>query len=321
MRHVFARVAGPDGPEHRERIHGTPDRAGSPGQRDRPGRTATRRCSSAGCARCCLQTLHPAAMRAVAEHSGYRGDMWGRLARHQRSSSRSPRSAPSTTPQQAVDAGRAGSTTRVTGHDARRHAVRRLRPAPAGLGARRRGRQLPARPPGLRRRAARPGRPRRLRRRGRPRSAAPARRGRPADAPRPSSRRPWRRTGPELRGTAEAREAVRYVLSRPPLPLAARPASRRCCARPRSAMMPALRAAGAARPARRAELDRGRRSGALGHVSTADHAAAAPVRPATPALAHVRAEAASTHADDVARRSARAVRCWRPNVRSCVLGS
>ena len=28
-----------------------------------------------------LQTLHPAAMRAVSEHSGYRGDMWGRLAR------------------------------------------------------------------------------------------------------------------------------------------------------------------------------------------------------------------------------------------------
>jgi uncharacterized protein (DUF2236 family) len=28
-----------------------------------------------------LQSLHPAAMTAVAEHSGYRGDMWGRLAR------------------------------------------------------------------------------------------------------------------------------------------------------------------------------------------------------------------------------------------------
>ncbi len=31
-----------------------------------------------------LQTLHPAAMTAVAEHSGYRGDMWGRLARTSR---------------------------------------------------------------------------------------------------------------------------------------------------------------------------------------------------------------------------------------------
>ena len=28
-----------------------------------------------------LQSLHPAAMRAVSEHSGYRGDMWGRLHR------------------------------------------------------------------------------------------------------------------------------------------------------------------------------------------------------------------------------------------------
>ncbi len=31
-----------------------------------------------------LQTLHPAAMRAVSEHSGYRGDMWGRLHRTSR---------------------------------------------------------------------------------------------------------------------------------------------------------------------------------------------------------------------------------------------
>ena len=31
-----------------------------------------------------LQTLHPAAMRAVSEHSGFRGDMWGRLARTSR---------------------------------------------------------------------------------------------------------------------------------------------------------------------------------------------------------------------------------------------
>jgi uncharacterized protein (DUF2236 family) len=28
-----------------------------------------------------LQSLHPRAMQAVADHSGYRGDMWGRLAR------------------------------------------------------------------------------------------------------------------------------------------------------------------------------------------------------------------------------------------------
>jgi uncharacterized protein (DUF2236 family) len=31
-----------------------------------------------------MQTLHPVAMQAVAEHSGFRGDMWGRLARTSR---------------------------------------------------------------------------------------------------------------------------------------------------------------------------------------------------------------------------------------------
>src|SRR5690349_11788036 len=31
-----------------------------------------------------LQALHPAAMRGVAEHAGYRGDLWGRLARTSR---------------------------------------------------------------------------------------------------------------------------------------------------------------------------------------------------------------------------------------------
>src|SRR5690242_4811947 len=31
-----------------------------------------------------LQTLQPQAMTAVAEHSGYQGDMWGRLARTSR---------------------------------------------------------------------------------------------------------------------------------------------------------------------------------------------------------------------------------------------
>ena len=31
-----------------------------------------------------MQTLHPVAMQAVSEHSGFRGDMWGRLARTSR---------------------------------------------------------------------------------------------------------------------------------------------------------------------------------------------------------------------------------------------
>ena len=78
---LFARVAGPDGPRHRERIHGTP------GPRwFAPDSEIVRVHGDAamfigGIRAILLQTMHPAAMQAVADHSGYRGDMWGRLAR------------------------------------------------------------------------------------------------------------------------------------------------------------------------------------------------------------------------------------------------
>jgi uncharacterized protein (DUF2236 family) len=81
---LFARVAGPDGLKHAERIHG------SPGPRwFEPDSPITRVHGDAsmfigGIRALLLQTLHPAAMRGVAEHSGYRGDMWGRLARTSR---------------------------------------------------------------------------------------------------------------------------------------------------------------------------------------------------------------------------------------------
>jgi uncharacterized protein (DUF2236 family) len=81
---LFLRVAGPDGPRHRERIHGTP----GPRWFD-PASPIGRVHGDAsmfvgGIRAVLLQTMHPAAMRAVAEHSGYRGDMWGRLARTSR---------------------------------------------------------------------------------------------------------------------------------------------------------------------------------------------------------------------------------------------
>ena len=81
---LFTRVAGPDGPRHRERIHGTP----GPRWFD-PASPIGRVHGDAamfvgGLRAVLLQTLHPAAMTAVAEHSGYRGDMWGRLARTSR---------------------------------------------------------------------------------------------------------------------------------------------------------------------------------------------------------------------------------------------
>jgi uncharacterized protein (DUF2236 family) len=78
---LFARVAGPEGPSRRERIHTRP------GPRwFEPDTPITRVHGDAsmfvgGIRALLLQSLHPAAMRGVAQHSGYRGDMWGRLAR------------------------------------------------------------------------------------------------------------------------------------------------------------------------------------------------------------------------------------------------
>jgi uncharacterized protein (DUF2236 family) len=78
---VFRLVAGPDGESERARIHGTP------GPRWFGEDSAIARVHGdasmfvGGLRAVLLQTLHPAAMTAVAEHSGYQGDLWGRLAR------------------------------------------------------------------------------------------------------------------------------------------------------------------------------------------------------------------------------------------------
>ncbi|GLZ40793.1 oxygenase MpaB family protein [Actinokineospora sp. NBRC 105648] len=78
---LFERVAGPNGPAVRSRIHD------SPGERwfddDRPIRTVHGDASMfvGGLRALLLQSLHPLAMAAVAAHSGYRGDPWGRLQR------------------------------------------------------------------------------------------------------------------------------------------------------------------------------------------------------------------------------------------------
>ncbi|MDF3302899.1 oxygenase MpaB family protein [Streptomyces tropicalis] len=78
---IFARVAGPDGPGRRARIHG------SPGPRwfapERPVRRVHADASMfiGGLSALLLQSLHPLAMAAVAAHSGFRGDPWGRLQR------------------------------------------------------------------------------------------------------------------------------------------------------------------------------------------------------------------------------------------------
>jgi uncharacterized protein (DUF2236 family) len=77
---LFRKVAGPDGPRNRERVHGTPGpRWFAP---DSPIARVHGDASMfvGGIRAIMLQSLHPAAMQGVADHSGYRGDMWGRLA-------------------------------------------------------------------------------------------------------------------------------------------------------------------------------------------------------------------------------------------------
>ncbi|MFI0508621.1 oxygenase MpaB family protein [Streptomyces sp. WSLK1-5] len=80
-RAVFRRVAGPDGPANRARIHDTPGpRWFGP---ERPIRTVHGDASMfiGGLSALLLQSLHPLAMAAVSAHSGFRGDPWGRLQR------------------------------------------------------------------------------------------------------------------------------------------------------------------------------------------------------------------------------------------------
>ncbi|MEU0144351.1 oxygenase MpaB family protein [Streptomyces sp. NPDC006288] len=78
---LFARVAGPEGPRNRQAIHGTP------GPRWFPDGSPVRRVHGdsamfvGGLSALLLQSLHPLAMAAVAAHSGFRGDPWGRLQR------------------------------------------------------------------------------------------------------------------------------------------------------------------------------------------------------------------------------------------------
>ncbi len=78
---IFHKVAGDEGPKRRDRIHGLPGPrwfpAGSPIQQVHGDASMF----VGGMRALMLQSLHPAAMTAVSEHSGYRGDMWGRLAR------------------------------------------------------------------------------------------------------------------------------------------------------------------------------------------------------------------------------------------------
>lgn len=78
---LFKRVAGNDGFAERDRIHGTPGprRFGA----DDPIQIVHGDASMfvGGIRALLLQSLHPLAMAAVDQHSGFRGDPWGRLQR------------------------------------------------------------------------------------------------------------------------------------------------------------------------------------------------------------------------------------------------
>lgn len=78
---LFARVAGPEGPRRRDRIHGTPGPRWFP--EGSPIRVVHGDASMfvGGIRALLLQALHPLAMAGVAEHSGFQGDPWGRLQR------------------------------------------------------------------------------------------------------------------------------------------------------------------------------------------------------------------------------------------------
>ncbi len=79
-RQLFAKVAGPEGPQRQDRLN-------APGPRwfeeDRPIRRVHGDASMfvGGVRALLLQSLHPLAMAGVAAHSGYKGDPWGRLQR------------------------------------------------------------------------------------------------------------------------------------------------------------------------------------------------------------------------------------------------
>jgi uncharacterized protein (DUF2236 family) len=216
---LFHRVAGPDGPRQRERIHNRSGprwfEAGSPITRVHGDASMF----VGGLRALLLQTLHPAAMRAVSEHSGFRGDMWGRL--HRTSTFLAVTTfGTADDAQQAVDAVRR-IHERVSGTmpdgapyaASDPHLLAWVHAAEADSFLR--AHQVYGRRP--------------LDQAGRDQYVAQiaevGRRLGVLDPPTTAAEltavlAAYR---PELAGTPEAREAVRYVLLRPPLPLAARP--------------------------------------------------------------------------------------------------
>ncbi len=78
---LFARVAGPEGPRRRDRIHG----AEGPRWFEEGARIRQVHGDASmfvgGIRALLMQSLHPLAMAGVMDHSGFEGDPWGRLQR------------------------------------------------------------------------------------------------------------------------------------------------------------------------------------------------------------------------------------------------
>ena len=78
---VLRRVAGPDPTEARDKIHLTPGPRWFPADSPIARVHGDASMFAGGVRALLLQSMHPRAMAAVAAHSGYRGDPWGRLQR------------------------------------------------------------------------------------------------------------------------------------------------------------------------------------------------------------------------------------------------
>jgi len=215
---LFLRVAGPDGARHRDRIHYTEGPRWFAGDSEIARVHGDASMFIGGIRALLLQTLHPAAMRAVSEHSGFRGDMWGRLARTSRFLAVTTFGT-SDDAQQAVDVVRS-IHDRITGtmpdgstyaaSDPHLLAWVHIAEIDSFLLAHTVYGKEPLDQAGRDAYVAQ--------------TAEIARRLGVVDPPTTEAglRETLDAYRPELRGTPEAREAVRYLLFKPPLPLAAR---------------------------------------------------------------------------------------------------
>lgn len=215
---LFERVAGEEGPQHRDRI------ASDNGPRWFGDDSAIHQVHGdaamfvGGLRALLLQSLHPLAMAAVAGHSGYRGDPWGRLQRTstflaQTTFGTAENAEAATASVRAIHGRVRGTTPRgepYAASDPHLLAWVHVAEADSFLAAHQRYGAEPLDAAGCDRYLVE------LARVGHALGA------RPLPTNRTELDEALAAYRPELRSTSEAREAARYMLLRPPLPLLAR---------------------------------------------------------------------------------------------------